>query len=331
MKHEIGDKVYIKSLKKEARILHYLGDQAYEVELENGEIIRSTAADMDYPYLYMFLKDKEKKQRKTIKKYAIPKREKSNAPRREQGLYLAFWPEYFSDDFDDLVEEVKLYFYNETSEELEFFYSFYTREESGFEIQKKVKAFEEFYLHSFSMEALSARPQFVLRLAPKGEVLADTQLSLKPKKLYEKLNRLATENKPAYYDKICSSIFDIYVNPLKAEIDNLVIGSKVQKNSYQKIEPAEGTIDLHTEALMPQGTGQMTSRQILEAQMDAMQSFLAQAIKDKTKKITVVHGIGQGVLKDQIHELLKGNSFVKKYRNDLHPKYGYGATEIWLK
>ncbi len=333
MNFDTGDKVYVKSLQKEARVLHYLGQDNYEVRLENDEVVRVEVSDLDYPYLYMFLKEKEKKQKKTIKKYAIPKREEDRAPRRDKGLYLAYWPEYFSDDFDDLVEEVKLYFYNETSEEMEFFYSFSTKQEQGFEIKKTVKAFEEFYLHSFSMEALSDRPTFTLQLAPKGEVLDNVNLKIKPKELFRKINSLAQENTPAYYHKLADSVYDIYVNPLKAQIDNLVIGSQADKKqgSYQPIEMDEHSLDLHTEALFPEGTGNMTSRQILDEQIGAMQAFLAQAIKEKTKKITIVHGIGQGILKDQIHAILKQHSFVKKYQNELHPKYGYGATEIWLK
>ena len=51
----------------------------------------------------------------------------------------------------------------------------------------------------------------------------------------------------------------------------------------------------------------------------------------KTKNIIVIHGVGKGKLKDEIHEILRHKKEVKSFINRYTNLYGYGATEIFLK
>ena len=57
-------------------------------------------------------------------------------------------------------------------------------------------------------------------------------------------------------------------------------------------------------------------------------SFINDNIKLKNKHIVIVHGKGQGVLKEKVHELLRKNPFVLEYYLD---GMNLGATEIVLK
>jgi dsDNA-specific endonuclease/ATPase MutS2 len=45
----------------------------------------------------------------------------------------------------------------------------------------------------------------------------------------------------------------------------------------------------------------------------------------------VIHGIGSGKLKDEIHEILKYRKDVKSFVNQYDPRFGYGATEVFFK
>jgi hypothetical protein len=40
--------------------------------------------------------------------------------------------------------------------------------------------------------------------------------------------------------------------------------------------------------------------------------------------------VGTGKLKDEIHEVLKARREVRSFINQYDPRYGYGATEIFL-
>jgi dsDNA-specific endonuclease/ATPase MutS2 len=47
--------------------------------------------------------------------------------------------------------------------------------------------------------------------------------------------------------------------------------------------------------------------------------------------LIVIHGVGEGRLRDEIHDLLRLKKEVKSFVNQYHPLYGYGATEIFFQ
>lgn len=59
-----------------------------------------------------------------------------------------------------------------------------------------------------------------------------------------------------------------------------------------------------------------------------VKSFIQDNIKLRNKHIVIIHGRGQGVLKERIHELLKKDSNVLEFHLD---GMNLGATEIVLK
>ncbi len=86
-------------------------------------------------------------------------------------------------------------------------------------------------------------------------------------------------------------------------------------------------IDLHIEALNP-------PRQVpnlLDFQMKEFKKWLRQGIIIGHSPLTVIHGIGEGVLRTKIHEHLKNHPQIKSFRNDYTPQYGFGATVIYIK
>ena len=47
--------------------------------------------------------------------------------------------------------------------------------------------------------------------------------------------------------------------------------------------------------------------------------------------LVVIHGVGKGVLRDEIHSLLKTRKEVKNFVNQYDSRFGYGATEIFFQ
>ncbi len=88
-------------------------------------------------------------------------------------------------------------------------------------------------------------------------------------------------------------------------------------------------IDLHIEKL-EKNYSSLNASQIIQMQLRHFQSFLENAIRYQLHKIYVVHGIGKGVLKQQIENLLLEYPDVKSYNNNYTPRFGFGATEIFL-
>lgn len=89
-------------------------------------------------------------------------------------------------------------------------------------------------------------------------------------------------------------------------------------------------IDLHIEKLNPQALG-LSSGEIITIQLSAFERNLEQAIANSIKQITFIHGVGNGVLRQEIHRRLAKNTHVAWFRDAQKEKFGYGATLVELK
>jgi len=65
---------------------------------------------------------------------------------------------------------------------------------------------------------------------------------------------------------------------------------------------------------------------ILEYQLTQSESFMRQAIEQKMPHVTIIHGKGQGVLREAVEQQVRQFSQVKI----TFSKNGGGALEIWL-
>ncbi len=89
-------------------------------------------------------------------------------------------------------------------------------------------------------------------------------------------------------------------------------------------------IDLHIEKL--QGDfQQLSSAQILELQLHTFERYLEHAIAGGMDEITFVHGVGQGKLRQEIHQRLSRHPNIAFYKDAQKEKFGYGATLAHLK
>ncbi len=85
------------------------------------------------------------------------------------------------------------------------------------------------------------------------------------------------------------------------------------------------TLDLHINKLAPHLENEVSPR-ILEYQLQQSEIFIKNAIEKKYPHITIIHGKGQGVLKQAIEHQLSLFHQVKI----TFSKNGGGAVEVWL-
>ena len=89
-------------------------------------------------------------------------------------------------------------------------------------------------------------------------------------------------------------------------------------------------VDLHIQELLDSTAG-LSKKEILDIQLEKVESEMRAAIRANVKRIVFIHGLGQGVLKQEVVKLLK-SKFPKYYFQDASFKeYGYGATMVILK
>ena len=136
-------------------------------------------------------------------------------------------------------------------------------------------------------------------------------------------------------------VFDSFEKNIEPQKDNLQTytakhGQKPKHNPlYQNVNSYDpnalahfnSEIDLHIENLV-RSTSKMKNSEILRIQLSHFESFLAQAIRFGVDRIFVIHGVGKGKLKNEIATRLINHPDVKTFKNEHHPKYGFGATEV---
>lgn len=84
--------------------------------------------------------------------------------------------------------------------------------------------------------------------------------------------------------------------------------------------------DLHIEKLTKNHRA-LSSYEILDLQIETARRHIDFAIRNRIPKIILIHGVGEGVLKEEL------NSLFSRYENLTHKeanyqKYGLGATEL---
>jgi len=89
-------------------------------------------------------------------------------------------------------------------------------------------------------------------------------------------------------------------------------------------------IDLHLPSSLTE-SGSFDPRFALQMQLDLFESELDKALVNGEVEIVVIHGIGSGVLKTEIHKLAKKHPHVATCVNEYHPLYGFGSTKITFK
>ena len=86
-------------------------------------------------------------------------------------------------------------------------------------------------------------------------------------------------------------------------------------------------VDLHISKLTKSTKG-MDNYDMLNLQLDTAKRKVEFAIHKRIAKIVFIHGVGEGVLKSELHSLL--NKYPVKYYDASYKKYGLGATEVYV-
>ena len=87
-------------------------------------------------------------------------------------------------------------------------------------------------------------------------------------------------------------------------------------------------VDLHIGQLTDSSKG-MSNYEMLNLQLDAAQRQLEFAIRKRIQKVVFIHGVGEGVLREELYTLFRRYDNVKYYDAD-YQKYGLGATEVYI-
>ncbi len=101
------------------------------------------------------------------------------------------------------------------------------------------------------------------------------------------------------------------------------IAVKPKERNTPKME-----VDLHIHQLT-KSYKNLSNYQMLDLQLETAKRQLEFAIRKRIQKVVFIHGVGEGVLKEELNYLFKRYENVKYYDAD-YQKYGLGATEVYI-
>jgi len=340
MKYQVGDDIIVLHSNEEGKVIEIINEKMVMIEVR-GVKFPAYMDQIDFPYFHRFTKKKVVEEKKPVKQYVdnIPKEKPTpNKIKVEEGVWLSFLPKFGLDDFnDEVVELFKVYLVNKTDKAYKFIYRQQVLGNTDFELKNEVLAFQDFYLHDVPFENLNDNPTFAFEFSlvtpeKKKAEFYDASVKLKAKQVFMRIEEMKQSNKPV----IAYELFKNY--PDKADEDKVDLSALASKGYHvydaskakKPLEPARTVVDLHIEKLM-NDFKHLSNFEILSIQLKEFEKWYELAVAHYQPSLVVIHGVGSGRLRDEIHDILKTRKEVKTFINQYDPRFGYGATEIFFQ
>jgi hypothetical protein len=339
MKFSIGDIVLLKRTGEEGRVAGVINKDMIEVEV-GGTHFPVFLDEVDHPYLKWFTEQRKAKPAspRRIEDLPVekPQTQKGLSHGVASGFHLSFLPVFRFDEFEDVVDKLKTYFINQTAYHITLHYECLGHQGSLFSHKTTLQPFAHFYLHDIPFIEMHEQPRFSW-IIEQNNVLVPSQplkdtLRIKPKKLFGFINKIQQDNHPMFHVKLHDDF------PFNVNFEEKKEVSKSKETVHKIVEEIKLTkkpkfrqeVDLHIDKLVDTTHG-MSNFEMLSIQLHAFEGALEEAIGNNQLSLIVIHGVGKGKLKDEIHALLKSVPEVEFFQSDWNPKYGYGATEIFFR
>ena len=337
MKYQVGDKVLILHSNEQGEITDIINDKMVMVNVR-GVNFPVYMDQIDFPYFKQFSSKKLFPAKKDKQYVDDVRKEKTPLHKVVDGVWLSLLPVMDVDEFgDDVVEELKVHIINRTYHSLKFFYKLQFFGKSEFELKNQVNSFTDFYLHDVPFADMSDSPVFCFEFSlmqPEKTMVEfyETSLKIKPKQLFDKIEEIKKKGEATFSYRL----FEYYPEkPVEDKIESSSLknkGLKIYdaKEVRKHLPPPRTVVDLHIEKLMEDWKG-LSNGEILNIQLKEFEKWYELSVAHRQSHLIVIHGVGSGRLRDEIHDVLRLKREVKSFVNQYHPSFGYGATEVYFQ
>lgn len=336
MKYQIGDKVTVLATNEEGIITDIVNEEMVMIEVKAVRF-PVYVDQIDFPYFKMFTQKKSLQKKKLfiddMQREKITSKEKTG-----EGVFLSFLPIFNKDILEDnIVTKFKLHLINHNKIAYSFSYDLLMAGKNTFHLDNTLEPQSDFYLHDVNFEDLSNNPrfhfEFSLKISDKTKVsYYEASLKLKAKQLFKKLEEMQLKNEPTFtyilFNTYPNKEEDIKVELTKPHNDTFKVydATKIRQN----LEPAKSVVDLHIDKLIDDWS-HLSNYEILSLQLQTFEKYYHLAVAHQQPSLIIIHGVGMGRLRDEIHNSLRLQKEVKSFVNQYHHLYGYGATEIYFQ
>lgn len=311
----IGDRVRLLHGKEEGIIRRISSSGRIEIEIEDGFIIPALKSEV------VLIHETEKKHfgEKENPEPEIPTPVPISAP-KDQGLYLAFLP------IND--QSLSLYLINDSKQA----YIAHVSEVYGGNhrtlFAAALNAGDSRKFDDRLLKEMDEWPAFLLRFIPiqnkleKAIPAFERQLKMKPTQFFKHLSKAPRLDKTAYLFALEQTTKELDIRALNQELEQI----NPKSEPIKTVKPHR-TIDLHIEKLV-KDSKEMSNSEMLRIQLDTFEKNLDQALASGMDEITFIHGLGNGVLRKEIHKRLSQMQNIKYFQDTQKDQWGYGATLV---
>jgi Smr domain len=345
MAFDIGSKVRLRFTGEVAKITKALGNGMLELQLDNDPSFRLPAHMDDLIPLQEGFTAPAHIQAQKVTTPVPPKRRSiplgKNAP-HPRGLLLCFEPMLGS---DEAISRYKVWLLNDSPFEFVFEFDLFTGARDVIVLDELINANTILELGDFLSDDLNDSPEMeigVQRITTAGadESWLERKMRLKAKQFFNAMQHTPGLGQMTHqfllFEKFEQEAPKDELQGIKAYAKASANKPKPANNSnsvpyktfnLEEIANFVPEIDLHIHALMP-GYARLDKSEILRIQLKHFQGFIDKAIRLGIPRVHVIHGLGEGKLRDAIAMQLRDHPRVAKFKNEYHHKYGHGATEV---
>lgn len=331
MKFSVGDKMLIKRTGEEGIIISLIDKTMAEVKV--GKTIFPIHIDeIDHPYLRWFTQKNKDDQKKKVLREQIPvERLAEQKPKVASGIHLAFMPVFHLVEMEEQVERVKIFVINHSHFTISFQYQVRIQNDLLFSYQGIIQPFADVYLHYIEWEMMQQIPRFEWKLEESLSsqyAIHQDVLKIRSAKLFEHISSLQVNNSPTFQYTLIQEFGIKEKEQTPFKLPSLVPHTPKGIKSIHDIPKYE--VDLHIEQLVEDRKG-LSNSEILYIQLAELEKYLQIAIRNKQDRLVVIHGVGKGVLRNEVQKLLQANVFVGNIESGWQAGYGFGATIAYFK
>jgi hypothetical protein len=159
----------------------------------------------------------------------------------------------------------------------------------------------------------------------------EASLKIKAKQLFKKIEETQLKNEATF----SYQLFEQYPNRVEEEkVDVSRLGNAgfrvYDAGKIREHLPAyRSVVDLHIEKITDNWK-HLSNFEILTLQLREFEKYYDITIAHYQPSLTIIHGVGAGKLRDELHDALRLKKAVKSFVNQYTAAYGYGATEIFF-
>jgi DNA-nicking Smr family endonuclease len=336
MKYQVGDRIVLLHSGEEGRITDFINREMVMVEVQ-GVSFPVFMDQIDFPYFRDFTRKTEQQKPAGLPKRRIedirPEKQATQTA-TEPGVFLNFLPVFDKDVFDDdVVSYFRISLVNGLRDTLHFTYRLFQSGVKSFELTNELRQGADFYLHDIPLEDMNGAPRLCFSLSlphpgPDRSPSIEVQHRVKARQLFDDMDEMRQSNRAHF----TYSLVKDWPAP-KHEPSFPMGGTTAARpgpNTRKPAQPPQTVVDLHIEKLIQEWRS-LPNHEILAIQLAAFEKAYEAIIDHRQPMLTVIHGVGKGVLRDEIHERLRSKREVSGFVNQYHPLFGYGATEIHLR